>query len=150
MTFSWRVARKVQVMMSKANRSNRRLPRSWPTATVSVSIMQASFMRADARKALLHMNSPCQSTMPTSAVLAMRPPAGETSEDVECDWVRTSLSQAYLSTRNRLLYTAHAVGSHGSRRCEQQVCRHFPTLMTRLPPVHTLNHRQRLRWPVRS
>ena len=47
--------------------------------------MQASLRRAEARKALQHMNSPCQSIMLTAAVLAMWPPADETSEDVKCE-----------------------------------------------------------------
>ena len=95
---------------------------------------------------------PCQSTPvhhASSAYDACWPVDPWTSDVIARDWDTNSKIRGRQSTRNRLLYTAHAVGSRASRRCGQEVVPRFPTHTTRVSPfyplsrIHTPRARQR-------
>ena len=126
--------------VSKADSSNRRLPLTWPSATVVESIILASSGHGNAREALLLMNSPSSPPCTTSAVLALWPLEWWTSEAIASDWDRNSKIRARQSTRNRLLYTAHAVGERASQRREQQASgRKVPAATAWAPYQHCVN-----------
>ena len=57
-----------------------------------------------------------------------------TSEAVKFERKQISKIGARQSVRNRLLYTAHAVGSRASERCEQEVVDQKPTHAPRHHP----------------
>ena len=57
-----------------------------------------------------------------------------TSEAVKFERKTISKIRRHLAMRTALLYMAHAVGSRGSERCEQEVVHQKPSDTTRLPP----------------
>ena len=71
----------------------------------------------------------------SSAHMLCWPVKSWTSDVIASDRSTISKIRARHDMRNHLLYTAHAVGSRGSRRCGQQVCRQKPYHTTRVGPV---------------
>ena len=104
----------------------------------SLACTQVADLQESARAFMHSMNSPLAVHTPTPRVVAMKPLESWTSEAIEFDCDRISKIGARQSTRNHLLYTAHAVGSRESERCEQEVGRQKGGHTTRPGPVNVI------------
>ena len=117
----------------------------------SVITIQVTDLSGKAAVKMQPLISPSSSPRRSCRHVPGWPPDHETSEDVDDERDMISTIGARLSTRLDELYTAHAVGSRGSQRREQQVVDRKPT-HTRAPApyVHVRGDRRAGQSPRQS
>ena len=98
-------------------------------------------MQENARGIMQIKISPSCSPSTAPRMVAVWPVRVVTSDGIALDWDRFSKIRARHDMRNDLLYTAHAVGSRESRRCEREVGPQKPYHVTRVYPVVLHLHR---------
>ena len=103
--------------------------------TLSQTCTQVTDLQENVR-GIMHIKiSPQQSIQRVRRMMACWPVESWTSDVIVSERSMISKIRARHRMRNRLLYTAHAVGSRGSQRREQEVGRQKPSHTTRVDPL---------------
>ena len=129
------IARRVGASMHPCmNSSTWHKPRLSDINIRSVITIQVTDLSGKAAVKMQPLISPLCHQSESCRMMALWPLDHETSDVIARDWDRNSKIRARWSTRNRVIYTAHAVGSRGSQRRDQQVCRQSPPTPPGMPP----------------